>query len=158
LWLAGLLGWSLLAAASDIRATLALGGPVYSVAEVRAQLVRDPRRWTGRTILIRGEIVPCLAVPSVGEQPCAALAPSSWQPESPTPLRAAIDLLPVVHASLDPFLARLRRLPLLGHLLPAPQALQWGTVATYRVRLRASANSICGTGTCYEAVLLTAAP
>jgi hypothetical protein len=133
-------------------------GQVYSVATLRAYLAHDPRRWVGRALLVRGEVVPCVAMPAAEDGPCAALTPSGWQPPSPTPWRAAVDPLPVVHAGLDPFLGRLRRLPLLGGLLPAPQVLRWGAVGTYRVRLRASANSICGTGVCYEALLLDAAP
>ena len=133
-------------------------GPVYPVAEVRRHLARDPRAWVGRALLVRGEVVPCLAMPSAENGPCAALAPSGRQSPSPTPWRAAIDPLPVVHGGLDPVLGRLRRLPLLGTLLPAPQVLRWGAVATYRVRLRAIPQSICGTGVCYEAVLLDAAP
>jgi hypothetical protein len=48
--------------------------------------------------------------------------------------------------------------PLLGGLLPAPQAVQWGEVATYRVELRAMPGKGCGAATCYEAGLLDAAP
>jgi hypothetical protein len=133
-------------------------GPVYSIAMVRAQLARDPDRWVGRTILVRGEVVPCVAMPIAVNGRCAALAPRDWQPSSPTPWRTTIDPLPIVHAGLDPFLTPLRRLPLLRDMLPTPQVLQWGAVTIYRVRLRASANSICGTGACYEALLLDAAP
>lgn len=158
LCLAALLGWALLATAADLRATPALHGPVYGVATIRAHLARDPGRWVGRTLLVRGEVVPCLAMPSAANGPCRALAPSGWQPPSPTPWRAAIEPLPMVHGGLDPFVGRLRRLPLLDALLPAPQVLRWGAVATYWVRLRAVAASICGTGACYEAVLLDAAP
>jgi hypothetical protein len=55
-------------------------------------------------------------------------------------------------------LAWLRRAPVLGTLLPAPQVLHWGVVATYRVRLRAIPESSCGSGVCFEAVLLDSAP
>jgi hypothetical protein len=51
----------------------------------------------------------------------------------------------------------LRRLPLLGELLPAPQVLHWGVVTTYRVQVQAIHGGICGTGVCCEAVLLDAA-
>jgi hypothetical protein len=51
-----------------------------------------------------------------------------------------------------------RRVPLLGGLLPAPQAVAWGWVATYRVELRALAEGPCGGSGCYAAVLLDAAP
>lgn len=132
-------------------------GRVYGVATVRAQLARDPKHWVGRTLLVRGQVVPCLAMPSADNGRCAALAPSAWQPPSITPWRAAVDPLPVVHAGLDPALAHLRRLPLLDDMLPAPQVLRWGAVATYRVRLRPVARSICDTGICFEALLPDAA-
>jgi hypothetical protein len=132
--------------------------PIYGVATLRAHLAHDPRHWVGRTLLVRGEIVPCLAMPSADNGRCAALAPSAWQPPSPTPWRTAVDPLPVVHAGLDPFLTRLRQVPFLGALVPSPQVVQWGVTATYRVTLRASSHSICGTGVCYEALLLDAAP
>jgi hypothetical protein len=31
--------------------------PVYSVAELRRHLAKDPRRWLGRTLLVRGEAI-----------------------------------------------------------------------------------------------------
>jgi hypothetical protein len=57
-----------------------------------------------------------------------------------------------------PAVAVLRRLPLLRGLVPAPQALRWGAVATYRVRLQAIPESICDSDICFEALLLDAAP
>jgi hypothetical protein len=66
--------------------------------------------------------------------------------------------LPLAWGSADALLVFLRRLPLLGNLLPAPQRLHWGEVATYRVRVQAIPGSSCGSGACFEAVLLDAAP
>lgn len=51
-----------------------------------------------------------------------------------------------------------RRMPLLRGIAPAPQAVQWDSVATYRVQLRRVANRSCGSTTCYEAVMLDAEP
>jgi hypothetical protein len=58
----------------------------------------------------------------------------------------------------SPLRTLLRRIPLLARFAPAPQALQWQVVATYRVRVQAIPASICGTGVCVQAVLLDAAP
>jgi hypothetical protein len=58
----------------------------------------------------------------------------------------------------DPLLAVVRRVPLMGGLLPAPQELDWGEVATYQVELRATPDGPCGDGACYEALVLDAAP
>jgi hypothetical protein len=132
--------------------------PVYSVAAVRANLAHDARDWVGRTILVRGGLTTCMAIPSEGYGPCAALVPDSWQPSRVDPSSPAeIEPLPVTRAGLDPRLTRLRRVPLLGELMPAPQVLHWGAISPYRVQLRAIANSPCGAGICFEAVLLDAA-
>jgi hypothetical protein len=58
----------------------------------------------------------------------------------------------------DPLLTFVRWVPLLGGLLPARQVVDWGEVATYRVELRAVTDVPCSASTCYEAMLLDAAP
>jgi hypothetical protein len=142
------------AALSAIRLTAQ--GPVYRVAELRRHLDREPQAWVGRVLLVRGEVVPCMAVPSVGERPCAALVSGPGQPSGAAPRGAAGDPLTLVRGEQPPGPALLRSLPLLGSLLPAPQSLHWGAVATYRVQLQAVAASSCGTGKCFEALLDTA--
>jgi hypothetical protein len=132
-------------------------GPVYLVAEVRHHLDRDVRAWGVRALLIRGEVVPCLAVPSVGERPCAALVSGPWQPSGSAPRRPASDPLTLVRGAPPPEAALLRRVPLLGDLVPALQLLHWGAVATYRARLQAIPKSICGADVCFEAVMVDAA-
>jgi hypothetical protein len=132
---------------------------VYSLATVEGNLAYDPGSWLGRTIQIRGEIVPCMAVPSAGGGPCAELTQGDAWPDgyshfasgSPNPL-------PVTHAGLDPVRSILRWVPLVGRLAPAPQELHWGVVATYRVQLASVPDSICGMGACAEARLLDSAP
>jgi hypothetical protein len=133
-------------------------GPVHSVVALRADLTDEAKEWVGRTILVRGEVVPCMPIPSAGNGPCATLAPSPWPQSGVDPARpAALVPLPLTRAGPDPWMAHLRRLPLLGALVPAPQALRWGVAATYRVQVRPVAHSLCGSGQCYEAVLLDAA-
>jgi hypothetical protein len=66
-------------------------------------------------------------------------------------------MLLLAWATPDPLLAVVRRVPLLSGLLPAPEAVNWGTVATYRVQLRVMPDKPCGDTTCYEAMLLDAA-
>jgi hypothetical protein len=131
-------------------------GPVYPVAAVVVGLQRAPHAWAGRTILIRGMVAPCIAVPNV---PCASLVAASWPANTADPgAPPAIEPLPLALADPTRVLAFMRRVPLLGDLLPAPQVLRWGEVATYRARLQAIADGICGTGLCFEAVLLDAVP
>jgi hypothetical protein len=66
-------------------------------------------------------------------------------------------VLPVAWAGPDPLPAFLRRLPVLGTLVPAPQVPRWGAVATYRVQFRVRA-AACPSPPCYEALVLDAAP
>ena len=134
-------------------------GPVYSVAAVDAHLAQNPGPWLGRTIQVRGEIVPCMAVPSAGGGPCAALTSGSGSfGQFGQPLTSTVYPLPITHAGLDPMRSIVRRIPLLGRLAPAPQELQWGVVATYQVQLAFVPNSMCGVGACAEARLLDSAP
>jgi hypothetical protein len=134
-------------------------GTVYSVAAVDAHPARDPNVWLGRTIQVRGEIVPCIVIPSVGSGPCAVLVSGSGPGEGMSQsLSMSDDTLSATRAGLDPFRTLVRRVPLLGRLAPAPQELHWGVVATYRVRLAVVPDSICGTGECVEARLLDSSP
>jgi hypothetical protein len=133
-------------------------GKVYDVAAVDANLANDPASWVGRTIQVRGEVVPCLAVPSAGGGPCAELTSGSGQKDaSSESVSPRVAPLPVTRAGLDLFHSILRQMPLLSRLTPAPQVLHWGAVATYRVQLASVPNSICGVGACVEAKLLDSA-
>jgi hypothetical protein len=134
-------------------------GPVYDIAVVRTHLAHAAKDWVGRPLLVRGWLVPCEAIPTEGDGPCADLVPEPRRATDAAPAAAALtDALPLTREAANPLLARIWRIPILGDMLPAPQVLRWGAVATYRVRLRAVANSICGTTPCYEAVLLDVAP
>jgi hypothetical protein len=134
-------------------------GPVYSVAAVEANPAQDPELWLGRTIRVRGEFVPCIASPRVGDGPCAILS-AGGEPEDGFmgPASSTVAALPVVRVGLDPWRSFWRRAPLLGRLIPAPQVPHWGVVATYTVRLAAVPNVFCGINECVEALLLDSAP
>jgi hypothetical protein len=131
--------------------------PVYTVAQVRTHLVRQPHAWRDRTLLLRGvAVVAGTCLPPSGPQlalcaPSRAVLDAADAPSSGT-------ALPLASAGPDPLLVLVRRLPLLGGLLPAPQAAAWGKVATYRLQLWAIPDAVCAAATCYEAVLLDAAP
>jgi len=113
-----------------------LDGPVYTVAQVRDELGRVPAQWAGHTVQIRG------ILQSSPTWPCAFTGGSCAATETQlidagTPGAAG---LTVAITPAEPFMRWLRRLPLLGPLLPS-QTLQWGTVATYRVEMRRGAGS-----------------
>jgi hypothetical protein len=120
-------------------------GPVYTVAQVQAQLQRQPGAWAGRTVRVRG----------VATQWCMPGYSRCLRPHLSDPdLEVASEPLLLAWAAPDPLLAFVRRVP----LLPAPQAVHWIADATYRVELRDMPGEPCGAATCYEAVLLDAAP
>lgn len=127
--------------------------PLYTVAEVQAHLARSPAAWVGRTVRMPGVAVPpgCVLRESM-----LCVAESSYLAYLVDPTRFA--LLPLTRGASNPLLALARRVPVLDGLAPAPQVVQWGVVATYRVRLRAMPHGLCGTTTCYEALLVDAAP
>jgi hypothetical protein len=128
---------------------------VYSVADVRSHLAEDPRRWLGRTLLVRGEAIAAACVESAAT--AILCAPPRVFLTDPGPSLAVRPLLPLVSASPDPWLTSVRRLPLLGSVLPPSQVVHWGQVAVYRVQVRSRADTSSGPAS-YEAVLLDAAP
>jgi hypothetical protein len=140
-------------------AVVALAGPldrepVYTVAQVQAQLAHRPAVWIGRTIRIRGQMDGCPGILT----PAAQAVCLGWDRAylSDTTAPATAPLL-VERGTPGPLLAALRRLPVLGALLPAAQALHWEIAATYRVRLSlAPAASCYRTLPCYAALLLDA--
>jgi hypothetical protein len=121
-------------------------GPVYSVAQVQAELAHRPAAWVGRTARVRGiGIFFCQHCPQ--RQTYLANADANG-------------VLPLAWGRQDRVLAFLRRMPQVGRLVPAPQRVRWGVVAIYRVQLRELAADSCpfAPWPCYEALLLDAAP
>lgn len=118
--------------------------PVYTVGELRAYLAQDAGAWVGRTILVRG---------MVAGEPAYHPSPSLVDANA----AAAVDPLPLTWTGPDPLRANLRRLPILGGIVPRAQILHWGEVAVYRVELRATPAGSCPSAPCYQAVLLDAA-
>jgi hypothetical protein len=136
-----------------MEAPLAGPGPIFSVEAVRTGLVRDPAVWLHRSLRIRAIASRCggpaggphclYAQPQLlgasGDGATWALS-LDWDPASP------------------PLLQLVRRLPVLGTLMPPPQRLRWGVMAVYRVRLAPVSPPPWGASPCYEGVLLDAAP
>jgi hypothetical protein len=61
--------------------------------------------------------------------------------------------LPLVRPTPSSLWVILRGLPLVGSFVPAPHAIPWGAVGTYRVQLRAVPTGTCLAPPCYEALL-----
>jgi hypothetical protein len=118
-------------------------GLVYSVEQVQAELEHHPAAWVGRTARVRGIAILC--------QHCS-------QRQTYLVNGDASGVLPLAWGRQDRVLAFLRRVPRVGRLVPAPQSVRWGVVATYRVQLRELPADSCSFAPCNEALLLDAAP
>lgn len=148
LGLLGLLVASALAAyndGADIR--------VYTVADLHGYLTGGPGSWVGREVLVRATAEPCPWWGSLAQQ-CGGrpLVLVGIDPENQA------DPLPLDRAAPPGLLVAARRLPLVGRLLPPPRPLPMFTPAHFRVKLLALPPGTCGQATCYEAVVLDAAP
>jgi hypothetical protein len=149
LGLAGLVLWAAIHGVSAATG-MATTSPVYTVAEVRANLARHPAAWIGRTAWVRG--LACWM--GLGLAPHARCLY-----DRPT-LRDAdgTAVLPLGGGAPDPLLASLRRLPPAGQLLSLPQRPRWGALGTNHIRLLAMPATACWDAPCYAALLLDAAP
>jgi hypothetical protein len=139
---------------------------VYTVTELRTDLTHDPRAWVGHVVLVRGTVTGCgfgRPCPLVMVVRCATRGlcrpiglPGMMLVDQPT--ASWLRGLPVQLGTETPQLAFLRRLPLVGRVVPPPQVVRWGIPAVYRVQLQPTQRSVCGSAPCYEAVLEDAAP
>jgi hypothetical protein len=123
-------------------------GPVYSVAQVEAQLARAPERWVGRTVRVSGVAWPCLGW---AYRPCLIHVPLLADADARVGLALA-------RQTAHPLLAVVQALPLVGRLVPPEQAPRWGVLASYRVQIRAVPRAACTYWPCYEALLLDTRP
>jgi hypothetical protein len=129
--------------------------PVYALSQVRAALQHDPGAWVNRTLLVRGLAVAALCAPAPVGPPACPAAPFRLAAVSDA---ATNDGLLLRLGTGNRLVTALRRLPLLGTLLPEPQVLYGEEAATYRVQIRAAPAGSCLFPPCYEALLLDAAP
>ena len=128
---------------------------VYTVAQVRAGLARNPRAWVGRTVLVHGTlVVMAFACPDVGGFKCTPIQWEELDPDAPGP-----QPLILAPASASPLLTFLQRLPLVGSSMPWAQSLREGP-GVYRVQLRAPAHCPFPSAnpSCASALLLEARP
>jgi hypothetical protein len=126
---------------------------VYTVAEMLAGLDRQPDAWLGRVVRVRGMALSsgCLAWDAGGSAPCRDRAAYLLGGDGAS-------VLQVTGHAPDPLVAALRRLPLVGRLVPGPLVVRWGALATYQVRLQVAPAAVCDASPCYGALLLDAAP
>ncbi len=158
------LGMSLLAGlvTAVVRRPSSLAGPVYTVAQVRAGLARQPAAWAGRTLLVRGVAVesfwltgattsmghfcylPSFTCPLVapnGTTVYLAIVDDSVRPNPRRPffmVQAANTttlFLAVQPITPNPLIAFARRLPPLTRFLSAQGQVPGGVSHLYRIRL-----------------------
>jgi hypothetical protein len=129
-------------------------GPVFTVTELRHAVARDPGRWLGQTVQVRGRLDDVLGRMCPGDPVC--MGHPTLADAAPAPVRAA-GHLPLGWGGPDPLHAALHHLLFLGRLIPPAQEPHWGVVATYRVRLDAAPGASCSRAVCYTAVLLDVA-
>jgi hypothetical protein len=127
--------------------------PIHSVAQVQAGLADHPQAWLQRTVPVRAIAEPC---PWWGAAERLRRCAGRPLVLAGTSTDAPADPLPLIRPAPQPLLTRVRRLPVLGTLLPQAPGIPLFTLARFRIRLLASpAGSGAG---CYEALLLDAAP
>jgi hypothetical protein len=105
-------------------------GTLTGIAQVQAGLLRDPNRWLGRDLWVRGIGMACITYLNGSGSPCVTPQPSLLDPASPS-----LAPLPITAAAASPALRLLRGLPLLGTRVPAAPTLQFGVLATYHIRI-----------------------
>jgi len=147
---------------------------VYSVAQVKAGLSGRPAVWGGRTVSVRGIVVTIhhsifgagLALSSVGPAQTTVLVPDSpTLPHTEAALLSyifnaragAVLLLRPQPTNSNSIVAALRRLPVVGKLLPHPRRAMGDAPAIYRLQLLAPQQS-CLRNQCADAILLDATP
>ncbi len=146
-------------------------GSVYTVAEVRAGLARQPASWTGRTVLVRGIAAGSfwatgptssqghLCDPrSIGGRPqlCPLAAPNRatvylmlidhsvrFNPMMLQPANRTTLLLVVQPVAPNSLIALARRLPPLARFLPMQGQVPGGVSHLYRIRLRPAGSTPC---------------
>lgn len=132
----------------------ALDGRVYGVMALQLQVLHDHRGpWMGRTVLVRGLVTGYLSPPPQGVRPARGSMHLALL--DPGQRRGLLGDLPLVRGPEHPVLQWLRRLPLLGPLMPSPQQLDWGEVALYHVTLHPVPDTSCDL--CFIAELRDAA-
>jgi hypothetical protein len=122
------------------------GGPVYTVAALRAHLAHDPAAWLDRPLRVRAMASVCPAWDEAAHgSPCQTWVPALSDPS----VTDGAEALPVVATPASPLVAFLRRLPLIGSVLPAPQQPRWDSLGTYQIQLHAVACDLKAQQSCY---------
>jgi len=113
---------------------------VYTVAQARAGMMRQPRSWVGRTVLVRARAFPLGANCPPSIPWCTNVVLADGDALLSTSTLVAIAAGPT---RPDPLVSLLRRVPLVDRMIRQPQQVDWSHVATYRVHLSVQSFSPC---------------
>jgi hypothetical protein len=125
---------------------LADSGPTYTVAQVQAGLLHNPRAWVGRTVLVHGLLY---RDSYMGSCPASASCPY-MPPVLADPGAGTANAIPVYQRFTNPVVGLLETLPLIGRLVDRHLSGE----GLYRVQLQRAIQSRCGYATCYRALLV----
>lgn len=126
--------------------------PAYTLSNLLVTLQRDPNDWLGRVVRVRA-----IAAGTPRWLPAAGSLTRIADMRQPRLVDAGAGAsVPLLFSPSDRLLAALRRLPLIGPAVPSAQQPRWGEPAVYRIQIQRRINPACSS--CYEAVLLDAAP
>lgn len=106
--------------------------PLYTVAQLSTYLTAQPGQWVGRVVQVRAVAVVVPQWLSHGSLPFKRMVPRLVDPAGGGDLPGDLAL---VCGPEDRVFGALRRVPLLGRLLPPPQVLVWTRPTIYRIRL-----------------------
>jgi len=146
----------LIASLVSTTAPPAASRPLYTLATVRRHLHAGPAGWIGRSVEVRAVATLCATWLSGEGSPCLDQQPRLIDPSD----QGSALSLSVADASAAPLLSALRRLPLVGPLMPSPQPplLRWGIPWVYTIRLQRTPCADDASQTCDQALLLDALP
>jgi hypothetical protein len=153
--LLGTVGLLVLILASGVMFARACGlgasSRTYTVAAIQVGLRHDRAAWLGRTIRVRAVLTACSTWSGApGASVCVDRRPALLDAMG----AATAGPLPLAWGAEHPVLALLRALPVVGGMVPGPQAPVWGVAATYRVRLEVGRCAASGVAPCWRALLL----
>jgi hypothetical protein len=138
---------------------VSMAGAREHVYALEADLAHDPAVWLSHPVRTRALLgAQCTVLVGLYAPTCAGWRSALTDPRASTNsgLDSAAQPLPLVWGTQPALPAFLRRLPLVGQLVPRPQIVRSSVPAVYQIQLRPTACVLSAIPLCYEALLLDA--